>query len=274
VGSLASLDTGAGAAALPSGASLLFGALVQAVSGSGVLITNGFESPVTITLTLGANEVPAGTPTSVLTLAFWNGTEWLSVPATFTLEDDGSVTATTLVEHFTVFAIIRDPLKLVKAATPSAPSAASWSGALATSGFSLMVWQGAATPIALAITALDPKPVAVWAQASGAERFLTYVPGAPAVVNDLVNVTTGQAVIMRTGATGNTPSPGTPATNAPGTPDAMPAPAPVTYTVEAADTLSEIGERFGVPWEQIAEANNIAAPYPIRLGQVLTIPTR
>ena len=47
---------------------------------------------------------------------------------------------------------------------------------------------------------------------------------------------------------------------------------PVTYTVVKGDSLSRIGNRLGVPWRKIAEANNIEAPYTIFPGQVLVIP--
>jgi LysM repeat protein len=46
-----------------------------------------------------------------------------------------------------------------------------------------------------------------------------------------------------------------------------------TYTVEPGDFLSGIGDRLGVPWQLIAEANNIEPPdYVIVPGQVLIIP--
>ncbi|MFE0270802.1 peptidoglycan-binding protein [Streptomyces sp. NPDC058992] len=44
------------------------------------------------------------------------------------------------------------------------------------------------------------------------------------------------------------------------------------YTVERDDTLSAIGRKLGVPWKDIATANNIAAPYRIYPGQELMIP--
>lgn len=45
------------------------------------------------------------------------------------------------------------------------------------------------------------------------------------------------------------------------------------YTVVKGDTLSEIGEKFGVSWEKIAELNGIKAPkYTIRVGQKIKIP--
>ncbi len=46
-----------------------------------------------------------------------------------------------------------------------------------------------------------------------------------------------------------------------------------TYTVEPGDFLSGIGEKFGVPWQLIAEANGIEGPdYTIQVGQELIIP--
>lgn len=44
-----------------------------------------------------------------------------------------------------------------------------------------------------------------------------------------------------------------------------------TYTVVKGDTLYKIGQRTGIPWKTIAEANNIEAPYTIKIGQVLKI---
>lgn len=46
------------------------------------------------------------------------------------------------------------------------------------------------------------------------------------------------------------------------------------YTVRSGDTLSAIGARFGVPYMDIARANNIANPNLIHVGQQLTIPGR
>ncbi len=75
-----------------------------------------------------------------------------------------------------------------------------------------------------------------------------------------------------------TPAPVTPspsATLAP-TPTSGPTAIPPgggTYTVQPGDSLSLIGLQFGVPWQQIAQANGIAGPdYVIVPGQVLIIP--
>lgn len=67
---------------------------------------------------------------------------------------------------------------------------------------------------------------------------------------------------------------------APTTPPPTASPAPTinpgeggTYTVQPGDSLSLIGIQFGVPWQQIAEANGIQGPdYVITPGQVLIIP--
>ncbi len=44
------------------------------------------------------------------------------------------------------------------------------------------------------------------------------------------------------------------------------------YTVQAGDFLFAIGQHFGVPWQEIADANCIEAPFIIFPGQVLVIP--
>lgn len=49
-------------------------------------------------------------------------------------------------------------------------------------------------------------------------------------------------------------------------------PANSTYTVKSGDTLSAIGSKLGVNWQNIASANGISSPYTIYPGQVLTIP--
>lgn len=45
-----------------------------------------------------------------------------------------------------------------------------------------------------------------------------------------------------------------------------------TYMVQAGDTLIRIGQRFGVPWGDIAWHNGLQYPYRIYVGQVLRIP--
>ncbi len=94
--------------------------------------------------------------------------------------------------------------------------------------------------------------------------------------------------LLRTGA-GATPSPSprpssvaiaTPTPTPTPTPTETPSPSPTeqptpggTYVVQPGDFLSGIGDMFGVPWELIAQANNIEGPnYVITPGQELIIP--
>jgi LysM repeat protein len=57
-----------------------------------------------------------------------------------------------------------------------------------------------------------------------------------------------------------------------GTPDTESPAETVSYTVRRGDTLFRIGQRFGVSWVEIAEANGIVNPNQIYPGQVLKIP--
>lgn len=64
-----------------------------------------------------------------------------------------------------------------------------------------------------------------------------------------------------------------------GTPGPSPTPTPpdetghIDYVVQRGDTLNKIGQRFGVSWVEIAEANGLVNPNLIYAGQVLKIPT-
>lgn len=44
-----------------------------------------------------------------------------------------------------------------------------------------------------------------------------------------------------------------------------------TYTVRSGDCLSEIGERYGIDWRDIARKNGIGSPYTIYPGQVIRL---
>lgn len=46
-----------------------------------------------------------------------------------------------------------------------------------------------------------------------------------------------------------------------------------TYTVKTGDTLSKIGKALGIDWKLIADINSIKAPYRLKVGQRLKVPT-
>lgn len=78
----------------------------------------------------------------------------------------------------------------------------------------------------------------------------------------------------------STPAPGTPSPEPTVAPTPTPEPTLIppeggTYTVQPGDCcLSQIGDKLGVPWQLIAEANGITGPeYTIFEGQVLIIPS-
>lgn len=52
----------------------------------------------------------------------------------------------------------------------------------------------------------------------------------------------------------------------------QPTPIGTIYTVQAGDTLSGIGARYGVDWRELAKLNNIENPNLIRVGQKIEIP--
>ena len=55
-------------------------------------------------------------------------------------------------------------------------------------------------------------------------------------------------------------------------PEPAPQPSGSTYTVVSGDSLSKIGAKLGIDWQEIAVLNNICDPYIIYAGQVLTLP--
>ncbi len=67
-----------------------------------------------------------------------------------------------------------------------------------------------------------------------------------------------------------TPSPTPSPTPVPATP--TPRPTVRTYRVQSGDTLSSIAARFGVSVQALINANNIADPNSLSIGQVLIIP--
>jgi LysM repeat protein len=57
-----------------------------------------------------------------------------------------------------------------------------------------------------------------------------------------------------------------------GQPEPVPTPEGINYIVKPGDTLFKIGQRFGISWTEIAEANGLVNPDQIYAGQTLKIP--
>ncbi|MDO9444612.1 MAG: LysM peptidoglycan-binding domain-containing protein, partial [Dehalococcoidia bacterium] len=249
-------------AAPPAGTRILAGLVVQATAANGTAITSNFAQPVTIRVTVPAADIPPGSTAARLAFTFWNGSEWVVTPATFVINLDGSVTVTAVVTHFTVFALFRQP-------------DVAWIGTFPITGVVLAIWQGLTGTEPLSAAGLTTSPVtAVWRMDVATQRFASWVRGAPAFVNRILTLRSGEPLILRIGDTPprTTPAPAPAAPPAPTQPGGT-STAAVQYTVTPTDTLSGIGARFGIPWMTIAAANGIAGPnYFISTGQVLTIP--
>ncbi len=95
-------------------------------------------------------------------------------------------------------------------------------------------------------------------------------------LNNLANpnlIYVGQRLLIREGSGG---PPGPTPTPAPPPPNPTPPPPPpsgqTTHVVQSGETLSTIAQRYGVTWQAIAQANNLANPNVIYVGQRLLIP--
>jgi len=56
-------------------------------------------------------------------------------------------------------------------------------------------------------------------------------------------------------------------------PATQPGPQPnFTHVVQPGETMYSISVKYGVPWQTVAAANNIGAPYTVYVGQTLVIP--
>ncbi|MFC1950471.1 hypothetical protein ACFLWD_02270 [Chloroflexota bacterium] len=81
-----------------------------------------FDPPITITFTLDLDDLPDGVDPEDLVLAFWDGDEWVELDGDVDVEN-GTITITADVEHFTTFAVITVPPPPVAPPSELAPAA-------------------------------------------------------------------------------------------------------------------------------------------------------
>jgi LysM repeat protein len=118
-------------------------------------------------------------------------------------------------------------------------------------------------------TITPPFPCAMWQFASHGRL--------PGYGGDLdVNVFYGDgaawdAYCRKSGAPAPAPAPAPKPVPKP-VPKPTPAPAARTYRVVAGDSLSGIGTKLRMRWQDIAAVNHIGAPYTIYPGQILSLP--
>ncbi|MEX2008417.1 MAG: cadherin-like beta sandwich domain-containing protein [Candidatus Spechtbacterales bacterium] len=126
-----------------------------------------FDQPVQLEFTLPADQVPAGSNSQNVVLAFWNGSSWVEVDAAVTVNADGSFTIRASVNHFTLFSVFKTPAgwgTLSPTPYPTGVSLAAWGG-------------GGYTRLHTAMRGAT----SVWVPVDG--TFIGYIPGAPTFAN-------------------------------------------------------------------------------------------
>lgn len=140
---------------------------VQATNSAGGAITANFNEPVNLEFVVPLSSLPPTISAQDMTVAFWSGTAWVEVPATITINGDGTVTLTASVNHFTIVSVAYRPG--VRAfAQPLRPAAATFT-----------VWGGGT--VAEATNASPGQIISIWIFVDG--RFRGYTVGAVPFVN-------------------------------------------------------------------------------------------
>jgi len=152
-------------AAPPETAAVTLAFVLEAVSADGTAIVS-FDQPLSLEFVLPASAAPQGATPDTLSLAFWDGSEWVSVDGTVTRNQDGSFTVSATVDHFTVFGLLHHSNRGLFMPAPSAQ------------GISMALWGGGG--YSLMDTHLSSGQ-SVWVTVDG--KFFGYVAGVPAIVN-------------------------------------------------------------------------------------------
>jgi LysM repeat protein len=129
---------------------------------------------------------------------------------------------------------------------------------------------------ALTVTVTGPEEIGETTETAPISPTLTLTATAvaePTAAATMTATAAPSATLAPTATPTQTPTARAAATATPTViPTATTAGAGVTYVVKAGDTLAGIGAQFGVPWEDILSANNIASATSLQIGQKLRIP--
>ncbi|MBT5773736.1 MAG: hypothetical protein HOH95_05085 [Dehalococcoidia bacterium] len=106
ISNLASLET---QARPPTSVDVTVAFSIKATA-NGSAVENGFNEPVALQFTVDASTLPAGATDDQLRLAFWNGLRWVLVDGTVTINADGTATIVGTTDHFTLFAVMYNPV--------------------------------------------------------------------------------------------------------------------------------------------------------------------
>ncbi|MBA3777838.1 MAG: LysM peptidoglycan-binding domain-containing protein [Chloroflexi bacterium] len=126
--------------------------------------------------------------------------------------------------------------------------------------------------IALAVVVALFLAAGVTVAATGASEVIRFVSGTPEQPpeHELLDISPSPSSPTLTGS----PASAFPDASSSASHDASPSASETLYVVVEGETLSEIAERYGVTVEALVEANDIADPDLLEIGQRLVIPQR
>jgi len=166
LGVIEDLDDLLAQAPAPSSATFVSSFHVTARDSAGQQIEDDFGQPVRLEFTVDPATLPDGALLEDLTVAFWDGTEWVEVPAVIESGPDGTVILVAEVRHFTIFSVM------------TRPGVRAFGGELAPHGFTLTTWGGGTIGEAVAAEQ-SIASLHLWR----AGKHYGFIAGAPAFVN-------------------------------------------------------------------------------------------
>src|SRR5690606_16571246 len=93
----------------PEGADVVLQFVARMIDRDGNTHSVNFSEPVHLDFIVPAEQIPDNADLDDLVLVYWDGSRWVEVVATGSMNTDGSVTLTATVQHFTLFSVIWAP---------------------------------------------------------------------------------------------------------------------------------------------------------------------